>query len=501
MGWCQDFSVEIAAGCTHPMRPGISYCSCDECGVVCQGKFDGCPEVWLQLSAPRQDAGRSRHPALPRRPTGGERRRSSRLAEPLEVPVSSPPPVPTLPPPAWADPAPPLPGVVEPADAPAAARRTDVEPPTPAAPTEQPKESEESERSEQSVKEWLAGMVATAFRAALAEQAAATDLRFAQLNDVVIQIEAHAATDAMQLRERLRKLLAQHDQVVEARLATYQSELDRLSTVISELSQDREGEDPQPADEPLGAATVRFEEKVAALSEENEELRARLATQGSLVDDLQRSVSDLVADQGRHDHSVLGSSVAAVLDAEVSDLRREVGRLRSQTRGGSEAFRRSIEERIVAVENQSEELEARITARVEGGLTSKFAAARDTNRQHEELRREMARRHAELEDRLVAQRRTLVAIQGALAKLALQKDVRAAVVAPTPVVAPTDEDQGGRRSDTQRPGQARQSARRTEVSALLGAHWNEKADEPAGDRGDRAPAPEEPTEEPAPAKP
>lgn len=97
--------------------------------------------------------------------------------------------------------------------------------------------------------------------------------------------------------------------------------------------------------------------------------------------------------RGRHDHAALGSSVAADLDAEVSDLRRELGRLRSQTRGSGEAFRRSIEERIVVVENQSDELEARITARVEGELTSRFAMTRDTNRQHEELRRGAPVRH------------------------------------------------------------------------------------------------------------
>ena len=477
MGWCQDFSVEIAGGCSHPMRPGLSYCSCDECGVVCHGKFDGCPEVWIQLSAPTKEAGRlAKHPALSRRPGGGEtpavdqvggagggsghltaagghaaasgEDRAGRTVTRVE-------------------------GAVDAMATTAAARGADVEQPT-----------------DQTVMERLAGMVATAVQAALAEQAAVTDQRFTQLNDVVAQIEADAATHALQLVERLRNVLARHDEVVEARLDTYQLELNRLSTVVTELTQGDEHDDPERADDPLGAASARLEETVAALSEENDQLRARLATQESLVDQLQRSVSVLVADQAQHDHAAVGRSVAAALEAEVSDLRREVGRLRSQTRGNGEAFRRSIEERVVAVESQSEELEDRITARVEGELTSKFATARDTNRQHEELRREMARRQAELEDRLGAQRQTLVAIQGAVAKLALYKGVHtapaAAAPAPTPAVAPIDEDRGGGGARTERLDRTRHSGRRTEVSALLGANWHGRTDEPAGDRGDRA---------------
>ena len=425
----------------------------------------------------------AKHP-LSRRPTGGESRRSIRLAEPMEVPDSSPPPVVTPSRPARAEPAPPSQRVEDAVETTlaATARGAAIEQPT-----------------GQTVMERLAGMVATAVQAALAEQAAVTDQRFSHLNDVVTQIEADVAADAIQLIDRLRNLLARHDEVVEARLGTYQSELHRLGTVLTELTQGDEHDDPEGADKPLGAATARLEETIATLSDENEQLRARLAAQESLLDQLQRSVSVLVADQAQHDHAAVARSVAPALEAEVSELRREVGRLRSQTRGNGEAFRRSIEERVVAVESQSEELEARITARVEGALTSKFATARDTNRQHEELRREMARRQAELEQRLAAQRQTLVALQGAVAKLALHKDVRTAPApTPTPVVAPTDEDRGGRRSDTQRPGQTRHSGRRTEVSSLLGTHWYGRTDEAAGDRGDRgdrAPTPGQPTPE------
>ena len=126
---------------------------------------------------------------------------------------------------------------------------------------------------EQSVEESLAGMVATAVEAALAEQAAVTDLRFAQLSEAVAQVGADAATDNMHLVERLRTLLARHDETVEARLGSFQSELGRLRLMISELRQRGERDDPEPPADPSAAATVLLEEAVAAFSDENQQLR------------------------------------------------------------------------------------------------------------------------------------------------------------------------------------------------------------------------------------
>jgi hypothetical protein len=469
VGWCQDFSVEIADGCTHPMRPGLSYCSCDECGVVCQGKFEGCPEVWLQLSVTAKDEHHAKHPA-PSRRGAGDHRHSIRLAEPMEVPDSSPPPVVAPARPARIEPAAPRPRVevaLESAPVPATGRRADVEQPA---------------------KEWLAGMVGAAVHAGLAEQAAVTDLRFTHLHEALAQIEAEAATDAAQLVERLKNLLARHHEVVEARLGSYQSELDALRMVVSRLTERAEPDDAEHRGDPsAGVAPARLEETVAALTEQNEELRGRLATQESLVDNLHRAVSDLMAAPGRLDQGVMPGSSVPPATEEVNDLRREVVRLRSEIGSAGEAFRRSVDEMIGAVESRGDEVEARITARIERALTSKFARGREPNHQHEELVRELAARQAELEDRMVAQRQTLVAIQGAVAKLALRKDV----ALPTPLLTPVaDDDRGGRRFDVKRQSQA-PSGPRGDVSALLGAHWYGKAEAPGGDRGDPPPGPED----------
>ncbi|MEA2931748.1 MAG: hypothetical protein QOI56_533, partial [Actinomycetota bacterium] len=52
MGLCHEFGSQIRAGCGHPMRAGASACSCPECGVVCRGLFDGCPDVWARGPRP-----------------------------------------------------------------------------------------------------------------------------------------------------------------------------------------------------------------------------------------------------------------------------------------------------------------------------------------------------------------------------------------------------------------------------------------------------------------
>ena len=52
MGLCHEFGSQIRSGCDHPMRAGASACSCAECGVVCRGLFDGCPDVWARGPRP-----------------------------------------------------------------------------------------------------------------------------------------------------------------------------------------------------------------------------------------------------------------------------------------------------------------------------------------------------------------------------------------------------------------------------------------------------------------
>jgi hypothetical protein len=52
MGRCHEFGSQIREGCGHPMRAGERACACPECGVVCQGLFDGCPAVWARGPRP-----------------------------------------------------------------------------------------------------------------------------------------------------------------------------------------------------------------------------------------------------------------------------------------------------------------------------------------------------------------------------------------------------------------------------------------------------------------
>ena len=52
MGRCHEFGSQIRDGCGHPMRAGERACACPECGVVCEGQFDGCPEVWARGPRP-----------------------------------------------------------------------------------------------------------------------------------------------------------------------------------------------------------------------------------------------------------------------------------------------------------------------------------------------------------------------------------------------------------------------------------------------------------------
>lgn len=52
MGLCRDFGSQISQGCNHLMRADSDSCHCDQCGVVCKGRFEACPSVWAQGPQP-----------------------------------------------------------------------------------------------------------------------------------------------------------------------------------------------------------------------------------------------------------------------------------------------------------------------------------------------------------------------------------------------------------------------------------------------------------------
>ena len=52
MGKCRDFGSQIAEGCDHLMRAGSDSCACEECGVVCKGRFEACPSIWARGPQP-----------------------------------------------------------------------------------------------------------------------------------------------------------------------------------------------------------------------------------------------------------------------------------------------------------------------------------------------------------------------------------------------------------------------------------------------------------------
>ncbi len=52
MAWCRDFGSRIADGCDHAMRADSDSCHCDECGVVCLGRFEACPSIWARGPQP-----------------------------------------------------------------------------------------------------------------------------------------------------------------------------------------------------------------------------------------------------------------------------------------------------------------------------------------------------------------------------------------------------------------------------------------------------------------
>lgn len=79
MGLCHEFGTQIRDGCDHPMRANADNCSCPDCGTVCDGLFEGCPDVWargpqpVSIAAARASSGggASRPAAPPRNGVGG----------------------------------------------------------------------------------------------------------------------------------------------------------------------------------------------------------------------------------------------------------------------------------------------------------------------------------------------------------------------------------------------------------------------------------------------
>src|ERR1700694_5755663 len=49
---CQEFGPDIKPGCDHAMVAGARSCGCDACGVICEGLFLGCREVWIRGPQP-----------------------------------------------------------------------------------------------------------------------------------------------------------------------------------------------------------------------------------------------------------------------------------------------------------------------------------------------------------------------------------------------------------------------------------------------------------------
>lgn len=118
MGWCHEFGVTVREDCGHPMRAGESACQCPQCGVVCEGQFNGCATVWaagprdVVLVRPDAEAGRQAAFAgavVPPLPANGDAQAG--LGWPSEASPPTPPTEPVVQPPAAAARRRPLPPV------------------------------------------------------------------------------------------------------------------------------------------------------------------------------------------------------------------------------------------------------------------------------------------------------------------------------------------------------------------------------------------------------
>jgi hypothetical protein len=82
MGHCSVFDCQIAPGCDQPMEAHADHCSCPECGAVCPGRYDGCPDVWATATVALVPAPRRR---------GRKRRKAAARRDPVPASVASTP--------------------------------------------------------------------------------------------------------------------------------------------------------------------------------------------------------------------------------------------------------------------------------------------------------------------------------------------------------------------------------------------------------------------------
>jgi hypothetical protein len=104
MGRCHEFGSQIREGCGHPMRAGERACACPECGVICQGLFDGCPDVWARGPRPVTLSsvaalGGNGGPAVRALAAGPQPQSQQQVPPPPTNGFAPPPPPPPLPPP------------------------------------------------------------------------------------------------------------------------------------------------------------------------------------------------------------------------------------------------------------------------------------------------------------------------------------------------------------------------------------------------------------------
>jgi hypothetical protein len=106
MGRCHEFGSQIREGCGHPMRAGERACACPECGVICEGQFDGCPDVWARGPRPVALTVAGAAIAAPRVRALAAGPAPAQAPEATIPPANGhsgpPPPPPPPPPPTWA---------------------------------------------------------------------------------------------------------------------------------------------------------------------------------------------------------------------------------------------------------------------------------------------------------------------------------------------------------------------------------------------------------------
>jgi len=94
MGRCHEFGLQIHDGCGHPMVAGENACACSECGVVCGGRFAGCPDVWARGPQPVSTVSQTvveAPPPVPAPANGNGRRRFGSSRTPAVVTATAEP--------------------------------------------------------------------------------------------------------------------------------------------------------------------------------------------------------------------------------------------------------------------------------------------------------------------------------------------------------------------------------------------------------------------------